>query len=127
MCKGCVNALGSTRSPLARQTAAGVCRKNATSLPISAATASRRCAGILSPQIRSRAARVAAASLEPALKSRFEGGAATKAAAKIVGEAVAERALAKGIDKVVFDRNRYEYHGRVKAVAEGARKAGLKF
>ena len=45
----------------------------------------------------------------------------------LVGEQVAKKAIAKGIDKVVFDRNRYEYHGRVKAVAEGARKAGLKF
>ncbi|MGB5107840.1 MAG: 50S ribosomal protein L18 [Candidatus Zixiibacteriota bacterium] len=45
----------------------------------------------------------------------------------LVGESVAKKAIAKGIDKVVFDRNRYEYHGRVKAVAEGARKAGLKF
>jgi large subunit ribosomal protein L18 len=45
----------------------------------------------------------------------------------LVGESVAKKAIAKGIEKVVFDRNRYEYHGRVKAVAEGARKAGLKF
>ncbi len=45
----------------------------------------------------------------------------------IVGEAVAKKALAKGIENVVFDRNRYEYHGRIKAVADGARKAGLKF
>lgn len=45
----------------------------------------------------------------------------------LVGENVAKKAIQKGIDKVVFDRNRYEYHGRIKAVAEGARKAGLKF
>jgi len=45
----------------------------------------------------------------------------------IVGEGVAKKALAKGIENVVFDRNRYEYHGRIKAVADGARKAGLKF
>lgn len=45
----------------------------------------------------------------------------------IVGEAVAKKALAKGIENVVFDRNRYEFHGRIKAVADGARKAGLKF
>lgn len=45
----------------------------------------------------------------------------------IIGESIAKKALAKGIEQVVFDRNRYEYHGRVKAVAEGARKAGLKF
>ncbi len=70
---------------------------------------------------------VAAASLEPALKSRFEGGTATKAAAKIVGEAVAERALAKGIDKVVFDRGGYLYHGKVKELADAARAKGLQF
>ncbi|HMD30489.1 MAG TPA: 50S ribosomal protein L18 [Candidatus Acidoferrales bacterium] len=49
------------------------------------------------------------------------------AAAKIVGKAVAERAKAKGITQVVFDRGGYRYHGRVKALAEAAREAGLKF
>lgn len=44
-----------------------------------------------------------------------------------VGELVAEKALAAGIKEVVFDRNGYLYHGRVKEVAEGARKGGLKF
>jgi large subunit ribosomal protein L18 len=48
-------------------------------------------------------------------------------AAKKVGEAVAERAKAKGIEAVVFDRGGYLYHGRVKALAEGAREGGLKF
>ena len=48
-------------------------------------------------------------------------------AAKQVGANVAERAKAKGIDTVVFDRGGYLYHGRVKALAEGARKAGLEF
>lgn len=47
--------------------------------------------------------------------------------AKKVGAKVAEMAKAKGIESVVFDRNRYRYHGRVKAVAEGAREGGLKF
>ena len=49
------------------------------------------------------------------------------AAAKEVGKAVAEKAKAKGIDKVVFDRGGYLYHGRVKALADAAREAGLKF
>src|ERR1700733_7336776 len=49
------------------------------------------------------------------------------AAAKSVGKAIAERAQAKGIDKVVFDRGGYIYHGRVKALADAAREAGLKF
>jgi large subunit ribosomal protein L18 len=44
-----------------------------------------------------------------------------------VGKLIAERALAKGIDKVVFDRNGYLYHGRVQSLAEAAREAGLKF
>ena len=49
------------------------------------------------------------------------------AAAKAVGAALAERARAKSIDKVCFDRNGYRYHGRVKALADAAREAGLKF
>lgn len=44
-----------------------------------------------------------------------------------VGKLIAERALEAGIEKVVFDRNGYLYHGRVKALAEGAREGGLKF
>lgn len=47
--------------------------------------------------------------------------------AKKMGQAVAELALAKGIKRVVFDRNRFRYHGRVKAVADGAREKGLEF
>ena len=49
------------------------------------------------------------------------------AAANVVGKLVAERALEKGVKKVVFDRNGFLYHGRVKAVSDGARKAGLEF
>ncbi len=49
------------------------------------------------------------------------------AAAKAVGRAIAERAKAKGIDKVAFDRSGFMYHGRVKALAEAAREAGLEF
>jgi large subunit ribosomal protein L18 len=48
-------------------------------------------------------------------------------AAAFVGKLVAERALDKGIKKVVFDRNGFLYHGRVKALSDGARKAGLDF
>jgi large subunit ribosomal protein L18 len=50
-----------------------------------------------------------------------------KARAKRVGTAIAKQCLEKGIDKVVFDRAGYKYHGRVSALAEGAREAGLKF
>ena len=49
------------------------------------------------------------------------------AGAKLVGKAIAERAKAKGIEAVVFDRGGYLYHGRVKALAEAARESGLKF
>ena len=48
-------------------------------------------------------------------------------AAKKIGSKIAERALAKGIEEVVFDRGGYIYHGRVKALAEAAREGGLKF
>ncbi|MCJ7548484.1 MAG: 50S ribosomal protein L18 [Anaerolineae bacterium] len=47
--------------------------------------------------------------------------------ASVVGRIVAERAVAKGVEQVVFDRGGYKYHGRVKALAEAARKAGLEF
>ena len=49
------------------------------------------------------------------------------AAANFVGKLIGERALGKGIDKVIFDRNGYMYHGRVKSLSEAARKAGLVF
>ena len=57
----------------------------------------------------------------------FEGNGGNKAAARIVGKLVAERATAKGITEVVFDRGGYLYHGRVSELAEGAREGGLKF
>ena len=57
----------------------------------------------------------------------FEGSGSNAAAAKKVGAMVAERALKKGIEEVVFDRGGYIYHGRVQALAEGAREGGLKF
>ena len=57
----------------------------------------------------------------------FDGPGSNVEAAKKVGMKVAERALQKGIENVVFDRGGYIYHGRVKALAEGAREGGLKF
>lgn len=57
----------------------------------------------------------------------FEGVGGNKEAARKVGAAIAERAIAKGIKDVVFDRGGYIYHGRVKEVAEGAREGGLNF
>ena len=57
-------------------------------------------------------------------RSQYGGN---KEAAKAVGEAIAKRALAKGIEEVTFDRGGFLYHGRVKELADGAREAGLKF
>ena len=68
---------------------------------------------------------VSANSAEGKKEARINGG--NLAAAKSVGKAIAERAKAKGIDQVVFDRGGYIYHGRVKALADAAREAGLKF
>jgi large subunit ribosomal protein L18 len=67
----------------------------------------------------------AASSLEKALREKGTG--ANIAAAKAVGKLIAERAAAKGIKDVVFDRGGYIYHGRVKALADAAREGGLNF
>ena len=69
---------------------------------------------------------VAASSLEADVKGAVNHT-GNKEAAKMIGEAVAKRALDKGITEVVFDRGGYVYHGRVQALAEAAREAGLKF
>ena len=61
------------------------------------------------------------------LEKEFEGAAGNCEAAKKVGAMLGERAKAKGIEEVVFDRSGYIYHGRVAALAEGARESGLKF
>ena len=69
---------------------------------------------------------VSASTLDKAIKDKVEFGGNIEAAAE-VGKLVAERALASGITNVVFDRGGYIYHGRVKAVADAAREAGLVF
>jgi large subunit ribosomal protein L18 len=69
---------------------------------------------------------VAASSMEPALREQVKALDKTGAAA-LVGRTAATRALEKGIEQVVFDRGGYLYHGRVAALAKGAREAGLKF
>ena len=61
------------------------------------------------------------------LDKAIEGYGGNVTAASAVGKLIAERALAKGIENVVFDRGGYLYHGRVQALAEGAREGGLKF
>jgi len=67
-----------------------------------------------------------ASTLEPEIEGEAAGKAKT-GEAELVGSLVARRALSKGINQVVFDRGGYKYHGRVKALAEAARQAGLKF
>ena len=69
---------------------------------------------------------VSASSMDKELKGEIGYG-GNKEAAKKVGEALAKRALAKGIEEVSFDRGGFLYHGRVAQLAEGAREAGLKF
>ena len=69
---------------------------------------------------------VAASSLEKDLRGKLKTG-ADSAAAVEVGKLVAERAKAAGVEKVIFDRGGYIYHGRVKALAEAARETGLAF
>ena len=66
-------------------------------------------------------------SQETAVKSEIKAGAASKAAARRVGELVAERAKSQGVEQVVFDRGGYVYHGKVKEIADGARAKGLQF
>lgn len=68
----------------------------------------------------------AASSLEPEVRKQLTGKTKT-AQAELVGTTLAERAKAAGITAVVFDRGGFQYHGRVKAVAEGARSGGLQF
>ena len=68
----------------------------------------------------------AASSIEKDVRGRLKTG-ADKTAAKEVGKMLAERALAKGAKDVVFDRGAYMYHGRIQALADGAREAGLNF
>jgi large subunit ribosomal protein L18 len=69
---------------------------------------------------------VAASSLDKELRAKLKGG-GNVAAAKEVGSLIASRAKEKGIAAVVFDRGGFQYHGRVKALADAAREAGLKF
>jgi len=69
---------------------------------------------------------VSASTLEKTVQSGLKSSGSLDAA-KVVGKTIAERAKSKGIEKVVFDRGGYIYHGRVKALADAARENGLKF
>ncbi len=69
---------------------------------------------------------VSASSLDKEVRKELKGG-GNVAAARVIGRILAERAKTRGVTEVVFDRGGYKYHGRVKALAEAAREAGLKF
>jgi large subunit ribosomal protein L18 len=72
---------------------------------------------------------VSASSVDPSLKGTFASGArgTNLKGAEAIGKAIAERSMEKGIKRVVFDRGGFLYHGRIRAVADAARKAGLEF
>jgi large subunit ribosomal protein L18 len=70
---------------------------------------------------------VAASTMESPVAGQIEGASGNCAAAKVVGKTLAEKASEAGIKQVVFDRNGYPYHGRVKDLAEAAREGGLEF
>src|SRR3989442_13289763 len=72
---------------------------------------------------------VSASSTEPSLKSAFAKGirGGNLKGAEAIGKAIAERSVEKGITRVVFDRGGFLYHGRIRAIADAARKAGLEF
>ena len=72
---------------------------------------------------------VSAATTEPSLKKGLSGKTrgSNIAGAQFIGKTIAQRSIEKGIKKVVFDRNGYLYHGRIRAVADAAREAGLEF
>jgi large subunit ribosomal protein L18 len=69
---------------------------------------------------------VSASSSEVEVRKQVEGLNKTDQA-RVVGQLLAERALAKGVSQVIFDRGGYKYHGRVRALAEGSREGGLEF
>jgi len=82
---------------------------------------------VLDPPIGPSRTIVGASSLSPEIREQVKKAKDKKEQAKLVGMLIAERALAKNIKKVAFDRGGYKYHGRIKALAEGAREKGLEF
>lgn len=69
----------------------------------------------------------AASTVDKLVAGDIEGGTGNVSAAAVVGKMIAERAKAKGVDRVAFDRSGFRFHGRVKALADAAREAGLEF
>ena len=68
-----------------------------------------------------------ASTAEKEVRTQLDGNGGNVAAAALIGKRIAERAKAAGVEKVAFDRSGFAYHGRVKALAEAAREAGLQF
>ena len=68
-----------------------------------------------------------ASTLDKTIAAELDGTSGNAAAAAAIGRSIAERAKAKGVDRVAFDRSGFRYHGRVKALADAAREAGLQF
>jgi len=69
----------------------------------------------------------AASTVQSAVAAQVDGGKGSRAAAKVVGAVIAQRAKEKGVEAVVFDRNGNKYHGAIKELADAAREAGLAF
>jgi large subunit ribosomal protein L18 len=70
---------------------------------------------------------VSCSSLDKDMADKVKSAKTKSDISKLVGESLAQRAKERGVEQVVFDRNRYRYHGRVKALADGAREGGLQF
>jgi large subunit ribosomal protein L18 len=70
---------------------------------------------------------LAMSTMNPDVRQALGGKTGDKGAATVVGKMIAERALQAGITQVAFDRGGYKYHGRIKALADAAREAGMKF
>lgn len=111
-----------SRMRRARQTRAKIAELRAVRLAV------YRSNGHIYAQVIDPTSRVlaSASTLEPEVRKQVPNGANVKAAA-MVGKLIAEKAKAKGVEQVAFDRAGFKYHGRVKALAEAAREAGLKF
>ena len=111
--------------PLAISKAVDDAKKNLFTVPKHGSTVTHEIMGVFAQLIDDESGRTIAGASWLGLKKSFKGNKVEQAAE--VGKAVAEAAKKAGIETVVFDRGGYLYHGRVKALADGAREGGLKF